>query len=185
VIDAALAIIAEHGIPALGDHSRLAAAAGLDPGELTELFPDRRDLLAAALRNRVDSQIERFATLAAGMRRNPPSPEDAAAAAQGITWGAAESAAEIAELEIHLQAARDPDPALQAETRRAFAAYEDFAAGVLESLGLPSGPEAARLAITLFTGLALHRLSTGERHARGTYEGLITLARGLNAEPPS
>jgi hypothetical protein len=45
---------------------------------------------------------------------------------------------ELAELELHLHAARDRE--LQDATRRCFAAYEDFAAAALEALSVRIPP---------------------------------------------
>jgi DNA-binding transcriptional regulator YbjK len=180
-IRATLSLIAAGGIAAAHDQNRLAQACGLGLAEFDELFPDRDQLLREALLFTVEEEIGRLGVLAAGMRRNPPSAEAAAAAIEGGLWATAERARQVAELELHLQAARDPG--LREASRRAFVAYEDFAIAVLEALSLPASAENAATVIALLTGLAVRRLATDERDARGTKEALIALVRGFSSQP--
>ena len=83
---------------------------------------------------------------------------------------------EIAELELHLHASRDP--ALHDASRRCFAAYEEFATAALEALGVPEPERHARTVVALLCGLGVRRLGTGEHAAEGTADALLTVIRG-------
>lgn len=86
---------------------------------------------------------------------------------------------EVAELELHLEASRDP--ALQDASGRCFAAYEDFAAAVMEALDVPDPEIHARTVVALLIGLTVRRLGTGVHDARGTADALMTIVRGAHA----
>lgn len=66
---------------------------------------------------------------------------------------------QLAEIELHLRAARDP--ALQEASRRCFEAYEGVAEAALETLSVPQADRHASSTIALMYGLALRRLGTG------------------------
>jgi hypothetical protein len=82
----------------------------------------------------------------------------------------------LAELELHLHAARDPE--LQDASRRCFAAYEDFAAAALEVLEVPEPARHARTVVAVMYGLSVRRAGTGDDHAAGTADALLTIMRG-------
>ena len=90
---------------------------------------------------------------------------------------------QIAELELHLRASRDP--ALQDASRRCFAAYEALAAAALEALGVPDAPRHAATVVAVLTGMGVQRLGTGAHDATGTAAALSTIVRGALAEGES
>lgn len=83
---------------------------------------------------------------------------------------------ELAELELHLHAARDPE--LHAASRRCFDAFEQFAAAILQALDVPDPERHARAVVAVLVGLGVRRLGTGEHHAPGTADALMTVVRG-------
>jgi hypothetical protein len=82
----------------------------------------------------------------------------------------------LAEFELHLQAARDPE--LREASARCFAAYEDLARSGLGLLGVsePSGHASAFVA--LVTGLSVRRLGTDSADAEAVTGALLTLLGG-------
>ncbi len=87
---------------------------------------------------------------------------------------------QIAELELHLQAARDPE--LREASRRCFEAHEQIASAALSALGIPDGERHAPAVVALMTGLAVRRLAGGGGDAQGTSEALLALVRGLHVK---
>ena len=85
---------------------------------------------------------------------------------------------QLAEIELHLQAARDP--ALREASQRCFEAYEGVAAAALEMLEVPEPVRHARTIVTLMYGMGLRRLGTGSEDATGVAEGLLTIVRGVS-----
>jgi hypothetical protein len=83
---------------------------------------------------------------------------------------------QLAEMELHLQAARDP--ALQEASLRCFEAYEGVAAAALETLEVPAPERHARSIVALMYGMGLRRLGTGGEDASGVADGLLTIVRG-------
>jgi hypothetical protein len=90
---------------------------------------------------------------------------------------------QIAELELHLCASRDP--ALQDASRRCFAAYEALAVAALEALGVPDAPRHAATVVAVLTGMGVRRLGAGAHDAAGTAAALSTIVRGALAEGES
>ena len=85
----------------------------------------------------------------------------------------------IAELELHLCAARDP--ALQEASRRCFAAYEGVAAAALEGLGVPDPERHARTVVALTTGMGVRGKGSGSDDATGLADALLTIVTGARA----
>jgi DNA-binding transcriptional regulator YbjK len=172
VLHATIELIGADGVAAVSNR-RVAAAAGVSLGSLTYHFPDQSRLLHEALVLYAEEEIARYAETAARLRAEGASPESAVVEVQrAIAASAARRTAQIAELELHLHASRNPE--LQDASRRCFDAYDDFAAAVLEALGLPDPERNAKVVVALIAGLGLRRLGTGE-------EDLDTPARALEA----
>ena len=83
---------------------------------------------------------------------------------------------QLAEFELHLRAARDPE--LREASRRCFEAYEGVAEAALEMLEIPQADRHARSIVALMYGLALRRLGTGSEETAGLAEALLTIVRG-------
>jgi DNA-binding transcriptional regulator YbjK len=180
ILHATLRVIAAGGIAAVSNR-RVAAEAGVALGSLTYHFPSQTDLLRDSLLLYAAEEVARLETLAAALRADTaggtaPSAEQAAAAVEQIVARESGRPEEIAELELHLHASRDP--ALHEASRRCFGAYEDFAAAALEALGVPEPERHARTVVALMCGLGVRRLGTGEHHAEGTAGALLTVVRG-------
>src|SRR5215212_4547121 len=173
ILHATLRVIAAGGIGAVSNR-RVAAEAGVALGSLTYHFPSQTDLLRESLLLYAAEEVTRLEALAAELRGGTaagggPSAEQAAARDAGRPE-------EIAELELHLHASRDPQ--LHDASRRCFAAYEEFAAAALHALGVPEPERHARAVVALLCGLGVRRLGTGEHAAEGTADALLTLIRG-------
>jgi DNA-binding transcriptional regulator YbjK len=182
ILHATLRTIAAGGIAAVSNR-RVAAEAGVALGSLTYHFPSQTDLLRESLLLYAQEEVARLEALAAELRRGTaagePSAEQAAAAVEQVAARDAGRPEEIAELELHLHASRDPQ--LHDASRRCFAAYEEFAAAALDALGVPEPERHARTVVALLCGLGVRRLGTGEHAAEGTADALLTVIRGASA----
>jgi DNA-binding transcriptional regulator YbjK len=179
ILHATLRVIAGGGIGAVSNR-RVAAEAGVALGSLTYHFPSQTDLLRESLLLYAEEEVARLEALAAELRRGTadggPSAEQAAAVVEQVAARDAGRPEEIAELELHLHASRDPQ--LHEASRRCFAAYEEFAAAALHALGVPEPERHARTVVALLCGLGVRRLGTGEHAAAGTADALLTVIRG-------
>ena len=180
ILHATLRVIAAGGIGAVSNR-RVAAEAGVALGSLTYHFPSQTDLLRDSLLLYAAEEVARLEALAAELRAGAeagdgPSAEQAAVVVEQVAARNTGRPEEIAELELHLHASRDP--ALHDASRRCFGAYEDFAAAALEALGVPDPTSHARTVVALLCGLGVRRLGTGEHAAAGTADALLTVIRG-------
>ena len=179
ILHATLRVIAGGGIAAVSNR-RVAAEAGVALGSLTYHFPSQSDLLRDSLLLYAEEEVARLNALAAELRSAAePSAEQAAVAVERIVARQSGRPEEIAELELHLHASRDP--ALHVASQRCFGAYEDFAAAALEAIGVPEPARHARTVVALMCGLGVRRLGTGEHAAEGTADALLTVVRGALA----
>ena len=182
ILHATLRVIAAGGVGAVSNR-RVAAEAGVALGSLTYHFPSQTDLLRESLLLYAEEEVARLQGLALELRRateaaGGPSTEQAAAVVEQVAARDAGRPEEIAELELHLHASRDP--ALHDASRRCFGAYEEFAAAVLHALGVPEPERHARTVVALLCGLGVRRLGTGEHAAAGTADALLTVIRGAH-----
>jgi DNA-binding transcriptional regulator YbjK len=177
-----LRLIGEQGIGAVSNR-RIAAAAEVSLGSLTYHFPSQTQLLREALLLYVGEEVARLHAIAADLRATEPTAAQVAAEVQRIVEGSSERVEQVAELELHLHASRDPE--LHEASRRCFAAYEDLAAAVLEALDVPDPGRHARTVVAVMCGLGLRRLGTGSRDATGTADALLTIVRGAAGDPES
>jgi DNA-binding transcriptional regulator YbjK len=175
ILRTTLELIGSEGIAAVTNRS-VAAAAGVSLGSLTYHFESQVDLLRESLLLFVGEEVERLEAIAAGMRSRRPSVEEVAAQVERIVEESANRIQQLAEVELHLRAARDPE--LREASRRCFEAYEEVAATALEMLDVPDPKRHAPGVVALLYGLGLRRLGTGEEDAAGTGEALLTLVRG-------
>jgi DNA-binding transcriptional regulator YbjK len=178
ILHVTLRLIGEQGIGAVSNR-RVAAEAGVALGSLTYHFPSQTRLLRESLLLHVAEEVERLEGIAATLRSSKLTAAKVAAEVEDEIQRTSDGHESVAELELHLQATRDPE--LQDASRRCFAAYEDFAAAALEALGVPDPARHARAVVALMTGLAIRRLGTGERDASGTADALIALVRGAQS----
>lgn len=180
ILASTLRLIGEHGVGEISNR-RVASAAGVALGSLTYHFPSQTQLLREALLLYVGEEVARLQSIAAELRSSEPTASQVASEVQRIVERSSTRLEQVAELELHLHASRDPD--LQEASARCFAAYEDLAAAALEALDVADPARHARTVVAVMYGLGLRRLGTGEREATGTADALLTIVRGalLNA----
>jgi AcrR family transcriptional regulator len=180
ILRVTLRLIGEHGVGAVSNR-RIAAEADVALGSLTYHFPSQTELLRESLMLHVAEEVARLDAIARELRSSKHDLAKIAAEVEEVVQRTADDYGTGAELELHLNAARDPE--LRDASRRCFAAYEDFAAAVLEALEVPDPERYARAVVALITGLAVRRLGTGERDATGTADALLAMV--LGARPQS
>lgn len=179
ILRVAFELIGREGIAALSNR-RIAAAAGVSLGSLTYHFPSQAALLRESLNLYVTEEVARLEGIAEGLRARCPSAEEVAAEVQRLVSEDPNRFEQVAELELHLHAAREP--ALQEASQRCIAAYEGVAAAALEALGVPDPARHARSVVALMTGMGVKRLGTGRSDAAGLADALLTIFRGAQAE---
>ncbi|GAA0955653.1 TetR/AcrR family transcriptional regulator [Actinocorallia libanotica] len=179
ILDAALRLIGERGVGGLSNRA-VAASAGVSLGTLTYHFGSQTDLLRECLDRFVDTELDRITRTALALAGDVRSPEQAADEAERAIVAFTNEPEQIANLELHLQAARDP--ALRPAAERSLAAYDRLATSILTALGVPEPERHAPTVVTLLYGLAVRRLATGDAAATGTAEALRTVLTGVLAE---
>ncbi|HSS04836.1 MAG TPA: TetR family transcriptional regulator [Solirubrobacterales bacterium] len=177
ILRATVDLIGREGISAVTNR-RVATAAGVALGSLTYHFSNQVDLLRESLLLFVGEEVARQEAIAADLRQAQPSVEQVAAEVERIVEESGNRIQQLAEIELHLQAARDP--ALQAASLRCFEAYEGVASAAMEMLEVPEPARHARSIVALMYGMGLRRLGTGGEDASGVADGLLTIARGAS-----
>jgi DNA-binding transcriptional regulator YbjK len=176
ILRATLELIAADGVGAVTNR-RVARAAGVSLGSLTYHFASQTQLLHESLLLYVEEETIRREAIARELSTREPSLEEVALEIERLAAAAADIPNQIAELELHLHAARDPE--LREASRRCFAAHEQIAAAALTTLGVPASELSPATVVALMTGLAVRRLADGGHDGQRTSEALLTLARGL------
>lgn len=176
ILRATIELIGREGIGAVTNR-RVATAAGVALGSLTYHFDSQVDLLRESLLLFVGEEVARQEEIAAELRRRRPSIEQVATEVERLVEESGRQIQQLAEIELHLQAARDPE--LQEASRRCFDAYEKVAAAALENFDVPEPARHARSIVALMYGMGLRRLGTGSADASGVADGLLTLVRGV------
>jgi DNA-binding transcriptional regulator YbjK len=175
ILRATVELIGREGISAVTNR-RVAGAADVALGSLTYHFASQVDLLRESLLLFVSEEVARQEAIAVDLRQDRPSLEQAAAEVERVVVESGNRIQQLAEFELHLQAARDPE--LQAASARCFEAYEGVAAAALEMLEVPDSARHARSIVALMYGMGLRRLGTGGEDASGIADGLLTIVRG-------
>lgn len=171
VLDATLELIGEQGVGGVTSRA-VAARAGVSPGSLSYHFPSRTELLREALMRFVGREAERLEGLAVSGTLDLPA---VAAAVRDVVEGA-DRRAVLAQMELYLQACRDPE--LRAVAARAYAAYDDAARRVLTALGVDDVEPLVPALIALVDGYELRRLALGgDDHGAVLVDGLAALVR--------
>ncbi len=178
MLRATLEMIADGGVAAVTNR-RVAAAAGVSLGSLTYHFASQAQLLRESLLLHVEEETTRRRQIAQDLASREPGVQQVAEAVERLVAVPSEIHRQIAELELHLQAARDPE--LREASRRCFEAHEQIASAALSMLGIPDAERHAPAVVALMTGLAVRRLAGGGQDAQGTSEALLGLVHGLGA----
>jgi DNA-binding transcriptional regulator YbjK len=179
MLRATLKLIADGGVAAVTNR-RVATAAGVSLGSLTYHFTSQAELLHESLLLHVEEETARRQQIAQELAGQKPGVQQVAEAVEQLVAVPSEIPKQIAELELHLQAARDPE--LREASQRCFEAHEQIASAALSTLGIPDGKRHASAVVALMTGLAVRRLAGGGQDAQGTSEALLALVRGLSVE---
>lgn len=175
ILRATLRLIGEQGVGAVTNRA-VAKEAGVSLGSLTYHFPNQADLLRESLTRFVDDEIRRISAHVGRLRDSGLPPDALAEEAEKAIVDFSYGPEEIANLELHLQAARDPK--LRDAAERTLDAYDRLATAVLEALGIPDAAQHAPAVVALFYGLAIRRLSIGDPSASGTADALKLLLHG-------
>jgi DNA-binding transcriptional regulator YbjK len=154
ILHATLDLIERGGVGAV-THRAVGDASGVPLGSITYYFPTKDALLREALECWVTEEVTRLEGVIAAIEREHLSPEEGAARWSELLRG--NDPHQIAQFDLYLQAARDPQ--LREAAAQAFAAYERVAAAALQAVGLPGGAAAAPLFVALADGLGLRRLA--------------------------
>jgi DNA-binding transcriptional regulator YbjK len=175
-----LELIASGGVAAVTNR-RVASAATVSLGSLTYHFASQAQLLHESLLLYVEEETARREQIARALASEKPGVEQVAEAVEQLASAPSDIPRQIAELELHLHAARDPK--LRDASQRCFQAHEQIAAAALTALGIPDGDRHAPTVVALMTGLAVRRLAAGGDRRHGTSEALLALVRGLGLGP--
>lgn len=178
ILRATVELIGREGVSAITNR-RVARAAGVALGSLTYHFASQSDLLRESLLLFVGEEVARQEEIAADLRQGQPSVEQVATEVERIVQESVDRIQQLAEIELHLQAGRDPS--LQEASRRCFEAYEGVAAAALETLDVPDPDRHARSIVALMYGMGLRRLGTGSGDASGIADGLVAIMRGARS----
>ncbi len=179
MLRATLELIASGGIAAVTNR-RVAASAGVSLGSLTYHFDTQTQLLRESLLLYVEEETTRRERIASDLAREKPGVEQLAQAVAQLAAIPSDIPRQIAELELHLHAARDPE--LRDASHRCFEAHEQIATAALTAIGIPDPASHAPTVVALMTGLAVRRLAGGGHDAQGTSEALLSLVRGLGPQ---
>jgi DNA-binding transcriptional regulator YbjK len=179
ILRTTLDLIGREGIAAVTNR-RVADAAGVSLGSLTYHFDSQLDLVRESLMLMVGEEVVRLEGIAAELRRARPGVEEVAFEVERVVRESRRRIQQLAEVELHLRAARDPE--LRDASRRCFVAYEEVAEAALEALAVPDADRHARSIVALMYGLAMRRLGTGEEDVSGLGEALLTIVRGARAD---
>lgn len=179
ILRTTLDLIGREGIAAVTNR-RVAGVASVSLGSLTYHFESQLDLVRESLMLFVGEEVERLEGIAADLRARRPSVEQVAVEVERIVRESPNRMQQLAETELHLRAARDPE--LRDASRRCFEAYEQVAEAGLSQLRVPNPDRHARSIVALMYGLALRRLGTGEEDPTGLAEALLTIGRGATQQ---
>jgi AcrR family transcriptional regulator len=178
ILRATAELISQEGVAAVTNR-RVASAAEVALGSLTYHFPNQIDLLRESLLLFVGEEVERQETIARELRHREFSAEQIATLVERVINESGSRVQLLTELELHLQAARDP--ALQDASRRCFEAYERMASAALKRLGVPDPERHAGPVVALMYGMGVRRLGTGSEDASGVADALLALIRGASS----
>ncbi len=158
LIDAAIEVVADHGIGGV-THRSVAARAGFPPSTTSYFFPSIDSLLLAAMTERIVRQVDRLKQLTAAIGSGDLDRDQLADAFVG-TLAATPSSETIAQFDLYLTAARRDD--VRPHVEAMIDAFEDLAATALKSLGARDPRTGARALVALTDGFALHRVALAQ-----------------------
>jgi DNA-binding transcriptional regulator YbjK len=173
ILQATLELIGEQGIGGVTNRA-VATRAGVSLGSLTYHFGSQTDLLREALLLFVSREARRLEALAERLDGTSPPLGEVAEEVMGIVQTAHRHEL-LAQMELYLQAARDPE--LREIAARVYAAYDHAAHQMLVALGVPDPGPLVPAVIALIDGFELRRLALDVPAAPALAEGLASLVR--------
>jgi AcrR family transcriptional regulator len=181
ILRATLRLIGEQGIGRVTNRA-VAAQAGVSLGSLTYHFATQGDLLRDALLLFVGEEAARLEAFAATIEGADLTLEEVAAGMQQIVRQSRPHE-QIAQIELYLEAARDP--ALQDAATRSFAAYDHVTRVTLQALGVPDPEPLIPALLALVDGFELRRRAVGVPADEALVDALAALVRvGLETGTP-
>jgi DNA-binding transcriptional regulator YbjK len=175
ILQATLRLVGERGIGAVTNRA-VARAAGVSLGSLTYHFPSQEDLLREALHTFVEEEITRITAYVTALADEGLGPIQAPDEVEKAILDLTDGPEQVANLELHLHAARDP--ALRQTSKRSVAAYDRLATAVLSALEIPDAERHAPAVVAMLYGLAIRRLATGDTNGTGTADAFRLLLLG-------
>lgn len=172
ILRATLQLIGERGVGAVSNRE-IGLAAGVSLGSITYHFATQAELLRESLLLYAREQTAYRELIAARLGSQPLDLQEVAAEVERVVAGASDIMQQVAELELHLHAARDP--AIREASAQCFAANDAIAVAALQALGVAEPERHAPAVVALMMGLALRRLAAGGHDASGTAEALLLL----------
>ncbi len=172
ILDAALRLIAESGVDAV-THRRVAAAASVALGSTTYYFDSREHLLREAFRHYIEIVSKTILELSGSLKRKPSAQRIVDFLIELTEREFLNEALLIAEFELTLFAARDPE--LASELHAWQDAMVADLAETLEFLGAPRPFEAARAVIQMVRGYEQEQLTRHEARSKDLRARLRTL----------
>ncbi|MFC0081823.1 TetR/AcrR family transcriptional regulator [Aciditerrimonas ferrireducens] len=174
LLEAALALLAEGGVRAV-THRAVARRAGLPAAATTYYFSSIHELVREALELNLEQRLTELRAVLETAVAQEPDPRRAVDRF-AHTLLASQPRRAVTQLELYLQATRDPE--LRSSVRESLAAFEDLAAETLGRGGL-GAPSAARTLVAVVDGVVLHELATREPDEEGRAAAAERLAEAL------
>ncbi len=156
ILRATLAVIGRGGVGAV-THRSVAEEAGVPLGSLTYYFASKQELLREALRLHVAEDAGRLRTLATQLLESGASGEEVVAAFTAQMDG---GHPDIAQFELYLEAARDPE--LREVAAESLRAYHEVAELALRAAGVHDPAACAGLVVATIDGLGVHHAAARE-----------------------
>jgi DNA-binding transcriptional regulator YbjK len=173
ILAATLELIGEQGLGGVTNRA-VAAQAGVSLGSLTYHFSSQTELLRESLLRFVVGEAERLEDLSSELEGADLSLDEVAVSVQRIVQ-AAHRHELLAQMELYLQASRDP--VLREIAARAFAAYDHAALVLLTALGVPDPAPLVPAVIALIDGFELRRLALDVPPDPALVDALVALVR--------
>jgi DNA-binding transcriptional regulator YbjK len=157
ILRATLAVIGRDGVSAV-THRSVADEAGVPLGSLTYYFASKQVLLREALRLHVREDAGRLRRVAAQLLDEQASGDRVVETFAALLG---EGHPDLAQFELYLEAARDPQlREVAAESLRAYAEVAELA---LRAAGVPNPEAVAGVIVATIDGLGVHRGAAGDQ----------------------
>jgi DNA-binding transcriptional regulator YbjK len=156
ILRAALAVIGRGGVAAV-THRTVAEEAGVPLGSLTYYFGSKQELLREALRLHVAEDAGRMSALAGELAAGGA---DGAEIVDAFAQMLERGHPDIAQFELYLEAARDPE--LRDVAVESLRAYAEIAETALGAAGVAEADAFAGIIVATIDGIGLHRGAAGD-----------------------